>query len=312
MRDAATKLRNAATKFCYPQFDRWEFSDLARQGRPGRIPVLATATESRAPSSGFDGQLPPITYPFTPCAALACVASLRRAVAAEMHNSRLSRNVLDPADQLVIICERYLRRSSLKSIHRRCSIGGRVVEGSGIPHYLKARGASVRHFHVTLAARCGKSHPARYYRQCGNSNRRVATVASCHRGHRALGAGALVFRGVQVPEVGPIKSAKKGTRDRRGRFLRGQSGNPAGRPPGCRDHVNGPHKFCSPARVPLKSSVRAEFSAGPFRKVELPAGGVRAAVLAGPRPAPASAGLAPAGSSERRLLRGCLGCRPAA
>jgi hypothetical protein len=27
-------------------------------------------------------------------------------------------------------------------------------------------------------------------------------------------------------------------RDRRGRFARGRSGNPAGRPRGCRDHVN--------------------------------------------------------------------------
>jgi uncharacterized protein DUF5681 len=41
-----------------------------------------------------------------------------------------------------------------------------------------------------------------------------------------------------MPELGPIKSAKKSARDPRGRFLRGQSGNPAGRPQGCRDHVN--------------------------------------------------------------------------
>ncbi len=41
-----------------------------------------------------------------------------------------------------------------------------------------------------------------------------------------------------MPEIGPIKSAKKGARDQRGRFLRGQSGNPAGRPRGCLDHVD--------------------------------------------------------------------------
>lgn len=35
-----------------------------------------------------------------------------------------------------------------------------------------------------------------------------------------------------------MESAKKSARDRRGRFLRGRSGNPAGRPRGCRDHVN--------------------------------------------------------------------------
>jgi Family of unknown function (DUF5681) len=35
-----------------------------------------------------------------------------------------------------------------------------------------------------------------------------------------------------------VKSGKKGGRDQRGRFVRGQSGNPAGRPRGCLDHVN--------------------------------------------------------------------------
>jgi hypothetical protein len=35
-----------------------------------------------------------------------------------------------------------------------------------------------------------------------------------------------------------VKSGKKGGRDAHGRFLRGQSGNPAGRPRGCLDHAN--------------------------------------------------------------------------
>src|SRR5205807_7630466 len=34
------------------------------------------------------------------------------------------------------------------------------------------------------------------------------------------------------------KQGEQGARDRRGRFPKGRSGNPAGRPPGCRDHVN--------------------------------------------------------------------------
>ena len=35
-----------------------------------------------------------------------------------------------------------------------------------------------------------------------------------------------------------VKSGKQIARDERGRFLRGRSGNPAGRPRGCLDHVN--------------------------------------------------------------------------
>ena len=35
-----------------------------------------------------------------------------------------------------------------------------------------------------------------------------------------------------------VKSGKKGGRDAHGRFVRGQSGNPAGRPRGCLDHAN--------------------------------------------------------------------------
>ncbi len=41
-----------------------------------------------------------------------------------------------------------------------------------------------------------------------------------------------------MSEVGVTKSTNKSARDQRGRFLRGQSGNPAGRPRGCLDHVN--------------------------------------------------------------------------
>ena len=41
-----------------------------------------------------------------------------------------------------------------------------------------------------------------------------------------------------MPDFEPIKSAREITRDQRGRFVRGRSGNPAGRPRGCLDHVN--------------------------------------------------------------------------
>src|SRR5712671_4610983 len=41
-----------------------------------------------------------------------------------------------------------------------------------------------------------------------------------------------------MPDLDLIKQGEQGAWDRRGRFARGRSGNPAGRPRGCRDHVN--------------------------------------------------------------------------
>src|SRR5207247_10941318 len=41
-----------------------------------------------------------------------------------------------------------------------------------------------------------------------------------------------------MPDLDQIKQEEQGVRDRRGRFARGRSGNPAGRPRGCCDHVN--------------------------------------------------------------------------
>jgi hypothetical protein len=41
-----------------------------------------------------------------------------------------------------------------------------------------------------------------------------------------------------MPDLDLIKQEEQGVRDRRGRFARGRSGNPPGRPRGCRDHVN--------------------------------------------------------------------------
>jgi hypothetical protein len=41
-----------------------------------------------------------------------------------------------------------------------------------------------------------------------------------------------------MPDLDLIKQGEQGVRDRRGRFARGRSGNPAGRRVGCRDHVD--------------------------------------------------------------------------
>ena len=41
-----------------------------------------------------------------------------------------------------------------------------------------------------------------------------------------------------MPDLDQIKQGQQGKRDRRGRFAKGRSGNPAGRPRGGRDHVN--------------------------------------------------------------------------
>jgi hypothetical protein len=38
-----------------------------------------------------------------------------------------------------------------------------------------------------------------------------------------------------TPDLDQIKQGKQGVRDRRGRFAGGRSGNPAGRPRGCRE-----------------------------------------------------------------------------
>ena len=48
-----------------------------------------------------------------------------------------------------------------------------------------------------------------------------------------------------MPDLDLIKQGEQGVRDRLGRFARGRSGNPAGRPRGCRDHSTAPPGFCS-------------------------------------------------------------------
>jgi hypothetical protein len=66
-----------------------------------------------------------------------------------------------------------------------------------------------------------------------------------------------------MPDLDQIKQGEQGVRDRRGRFARGRSGNPAGRPRGCRDHVN------RAARLPLAG----EGAALTRKAVELPLAG---------------------------------------
>ncbi len=41
-----------------------------------------------------------------------------------------------------------------------------------------------------------------------------------------------------MPDLDQIKQGEQGVRDRHGRFAGSRSGNPAGRPRGCRNHVN--------------------------------------------------------------------------
>src|SRR5258708_34087285 len=41
-----------------------------------------------------------------------------------------------------------------------------------------------------------------------------------------------------MPDLDQIKQGQQGARDPGGRFAKGRAGNPAGRPRGCRDHVN--------------------------------------------------------------------------
>ena len=51
------------------------------------------------------------------------------------------------------------------------------------------------------------------------------------------GCGIVMWE-LAMPDLDLIKQVEQGVRDRRGRFARGRSGNLAGRPHGCRDHVN--------------------------------------------------------------------------
>jgi hypothetical protein len=41
-----------------------------------------------------------------------------------------------------------------------------------------------------------------------------------------------------MPDLDLLKQEEQEVRDRRGRFAKGRSGNSAGRPRSCRDHVN--------------------------------------------------------------------------
>jgi hypothetical protein len=59
-----------------------------------------------------------------------------------------------------------------------------------------------------------------------------------------------------MPDLDLIKQGEQGVRDRRGRFARGRSGNPAGRPRSCRDRIS------RAARVPLAGERQLDGLAG--------------------------------------------------
>ena len=109
-----------------------------------------------------------------------------------------------------------------------------------------------------------------------------------------------------MPDLDLIKQEEQGVRDRRGRFARGRSGNPAGRPRGCRDHVNRAARLLlagegealtrkavelALAGDPTALRLCLERIVGPYRErvVEFttpPIEGARAGKSCGPRPAP--------------------------
>jgi hypothetical protein len=93
-----------------------------------------------------------------------------------------------------------------------------------------------------------------------------------------------------MPDLDLIKQGEQGVRDRRGRFARGRSGNPAGRPRGCRGHIN------RAARLLLAG----EGEALTRKRGALPAG-------SGPiSPMPPSPNCSPGHSPDERLGRGVL------
>src|SRR6266851_2295626 len=79
---------------------------------------------------------------------------------------------------------------------------------------------------------------------CGRPWLAVLTPLNCHSGTISIRTSApragaeLSFEELALPDLDQIKQGEQGVRDRRGRFARVRSGNPAGRPRGCRDHLN--------------------------------------------------------------------------
>src|SRR5260370_38218217 len=60
----------------------------------------------------------------------------------------------------------------------------------------------------------------------------------CARTSGSVSGCELSSKELAMPDLDQIKEGEEGVRDGRGRFARGRSGNPAGRPRGCRDHAN--------------------------------------------------------------------------
>src|SRR5437667_11530545 len=95
----------------------------------------------------------------------------------------------------------------------------------------------------------------------------ITVLALYTRTHSSPPVGArLRLKELLMPDLDLIKQAEQGARDRRGRFVRGRSGNPASRPRGCRDHVNrAARRRRAARRIPASTAGSASSAARPMQ-----------------------------------------------